>query len=386
MSTSKTIIITIICEGGERSHEERYIVPHSRLSLIKEHRYEDKGSNMFGDIAMLSQEDDWSTRKRRKRRWQFSYTGKSRRMSRNFVGIVLLSYLWNANPVSAFSTTTPTVRKASLPRLHTASGSTLEDLTVKELRQRVKELSTSERGTLSRLKRKQDLVDYLKQQQQSENSNGIRNPAPTPHRRRLQPMQMPSLDQDKKKDSFAQKLANGRKTPPSSSPLSPKEAAFERVYQRYPMLREAQQTQQSTDDTTENADNVTSFSDIRQWQHPIYTHNNVTTDMDVVFVGTASCTPGVTRGVSCTALRLHWRRQSAVWNAAAGRLEHSDGNGFQGGTWLFDVGECTQVCGDDENHGGVNDECCLSIFQPRKWRITRCWHQSESATFVLSIP
>ncbi|KAL7580217.1 hypothetical protein ACA910_012962 [Epithemia clementina (nom. ined.)] len=41
--------------------------------------------------------------------------------------------------------------------------------------------------------------------------------------------------------------------------------------------------------------------------------------MELIFVGTASCTPGATRGVSCTALR------------------------FQGGTWIFDVGECTQL-------------------------------------------
>ncbi|GMH70362.1 hypothetical protein TrLO_g11142 [Triparma laevis f. longispina] len=45
-------------------------------------------------------------------------------------------------------------------------------------------------------------------------------------------------------------------------------------------------------------------------------------DLDVVFLGTASCSPSITRGVSCTALRLNWR---------------------SGGIWLFDCGESTQL-------------------------------------------
>ena len=42
-------------------------------------------------------------------------------------------------------------------------------------------------------------------------------------------------------------------------------------------------------------------------------------DLEITFLGTASCVPSVTRGVSCTALR------------------------YDGATYLFDAGEATQV-------------------------------------------
>ena len=44
-----------------------------------------------------------------------------------------------------------------------------------------------------------------------------------------------------------------------------------------------------------------------------------TSDLEITFLGTASCVPSVTRGVSCTALR------------------------YDGATYLFDAGEATQV-------------------------------------------
>eukprot|EP00804_Cyclotella_cryptica_P023152 CCRYP_000364-RA/>CCRYP_000364-RA protein AED:0.23 eAED:0.23 QI:178/1/1/1/1/1/3/52/755 len=83
-------------------------------------------------------------------------------------------------------------------------------------------------------------------------------------------------------------------------------------------------------------------NDMRQTYHPML-RNTTQSDLDIVFVGTASCTPGITRGVSCTAVRLNWR-SSRVYNTANGdvRSEREEDKGSMG-TWLFDCGEATQL-------------------------------------------
>jgi len=195
------------------------------------------------------------------------------------------------------------------------STTSLESLTVRELRELVKE-TTSERGVLSRLKRKQDLVDFLQNKELPEDQTATKTPEGVngiASKRKKGPLKMPSAQKDD-----------------TTTTTSRKDAIFEKVYQRYPPVRDMASFNQTSP-----------VEDVRQIYHPIYRSNNVSSDMDIVFVGTASCTPGITRGVSCTALRLNWRRRAAFLNPKTGRMEQM--SNFQGGTWLFDVGECTQV-------------------------------------------
>lgn len=196
----------------------------------------------------------------------------------------------------------------AIPRRHglkssdtlNATTEKLECLTVKELRLLVKEQNPSERGLLSKLKRKRDLVDFLSSQNNGE-----------------------ALECTDTKEVQTRDVKNGAegedvrpsarlplKMPSKEPTLSLKDALLKRVVERYP-------------DATEEADEAVDF---RQVHHPM-TASRTQTDMDVVFLGTASCMPGITRGVSCTAIKLNWRRTGSS-------------------TWIFDAGECSQVCTD----------------------------------------
>lgn len=195
----------------------------------------------------------------------------------------------------------------------------LSELTVKELRQLVKE-STAERGVLSSLKKKQDLIKYLE-----ENKNTGKTLSFTNNTFLIAQEATTSSSSNNEEKQFIpqQQELSGQSVKVSTSP---KDAIFEKVYERYPPIRDAPEI-----------NGTSPLEDVRQLYHPIFKNSVASSDMDVVFVGTASCTPGVTRGVSCTALRLNWRPRGSF----GGDLDQP--STFQGGTWLFDVGECTQV-------------------------------------------
>jgi ribonuclease BN (tRNA processing enzyme) len=163
--------------------------------------------------------------------------------------------------------------------------------------------------------------------------------------------------------------------PQQQRTLSPKDKIMLDVLRRYPPLRTSMLgLNMEEDDDTEDSSmqkllasasssssnhHISSWNnyigpfgigeaDIRQTYHPMLA--NVTqSDMDIIFVGTASCTPGITRGVSCTAVRLNWRRRRND-NNNNNIIEDNDNNsrgrntgGGGIGTWLFDCGESTQL-------------------------------------------
>jgi hypothetical protein len=232
----------------------------------------------------------------------------------------------------------------------------LESMTVKELRQLLKESTLNRRGILSQLKRKQDLVEFLNENLEGSEWEAMLNEKTTDTSKEIQ--DVPKVNskatvtskeiKDVPKENT--KVSGSR---PMSMPAqkSPKDAIFEKVYGLYPPVKEQECT-------------AIGENDVRQMYHPIFT-NSKTTDMDVIFVGTASCSPGMTRGVSCTALRLNGNTQRSLHGVPEGT---DDSGSSSGGTWLFDCGECTQA-----STRRLLFHAALFV-QMRKFR---CWHQSE---------
>jgi len=217
-------------------------------------------------------------------------------------------------------------RDSSLFR-STAPIAALQDMTVKELRKLLKDSNLQERGLLSKLKRKEDLLKFLQEHLQIE---GCDKGSPTTDSPTDSPTEgIPSTPTSRIRVAMPPLAPDGYSPSGFSStqqdPLANRDRFFEQIYEMYPPLRSNNCTALGEDD-------------VRQQYHPML-QNAAVSDMDLICVGTASCTPGASRGVSCTALRLNWRR----------RYHPSDGENlpehtsFTGGTWLFDVGECTQL-------------------------------------------
>lgn len=137
----------------------------------------------------------------------------------------------------------------------------------------------------------------------------------------------------------------------SKRPLSKKELLYDFVIHRYPPLQ-----QLSFSLSSPALGSGVDMEDIRAQHHPMLTYlNKTSSDLDIVLIGTASCVPSSTRGVSCTALRLNWRRNKGQRQSPQEELSSSSSDPkqnyfynekdyvFESGTWLFDCGECTQV-------------------------------------------
>lgn len=272
----------------------------------------------------------------------------------------------------------------SISAINLESITDLESMTVKELRNLLQSVPM-ERGVLSKLKRKNDMIQYLKQQQSSSSQQPMEQPSEkqqTETNEEAQPQTAMASEisnkngkQPQAQSSLPQRLMdqpsekqqtddNEETQPQTVIPLTPKTAnnngeqpqarignmppleengytdnngegppsiikssrwdhLQEAIYKQYPTLR----------DLNGGTSTGLGDQDIRQMYHPVMeswdfkTSNNTFSDMDIITIGTASCVPGITRGVSCTALRLQMNERGG-----AGQ-----------GTWLFDVGESTQL-------------------------------------------
>ena len=249
---------------------------------------------------------------------------------------------------------------------------------VVDLKQLIKDSGHNERGLFSKLKKKQDLVDFLAEKgtmgaSETATSNTA---AATPKQQILEQKRKIPITMPKKRPTKATSAdaSDTNENPQTQQRQSPMAELWERVNAQYPALQYIRDG------------NRTGYGefDIRQRYHPLLQAGNLQAipvseleetndddseesesaskksfkpalsgDMDLIFVGTASCTPSITRGVSCTALRLHSLASSSstsnkkkkdmkVMNGQQ-RFEVESSQSKNLGTWLFDCGESTQV-------------------------------------------
>ena len=269
----------------------------------------------------------------------------------------------------------------------------LQKLTVKQLKEKIKELNLPTKTKTSHLKLKKDIVEFLytqyNQHDQSQNQtlddqpslsssdgedNAVVEPAPKSN--------LTSQSQSLSASTTSNTNNNDTNRNKNSNPTSPRDIIFEHVFRRYPPLRDlksfAQSQQEDVDESNNNEIDNHQFTsilsrnphvlkslsglgelDVRQEYHPMVKSLS-SSDLDIVTIGTASCVPGVTRGVSCTALRLQWRRNSNNKRDSNYNKKKTNPNSNSvntattGGIWIFDCGESTQV-------GRISKNSCCRI-------------------------
>eukprot|EP00551_Chaetoceros_affinis_P007625 CAMPEP_0203664702 /NCGR_PEP_ID=MMETSP0090-20130426/2068_1 /ASSEMBLY_ACC=CAM_ASM_001088 /TAXON_ID=426623 /ORGANISM="Chaetoceros affinis, Strain CCMP159" /LENGTH=683 /DNA_ID=CAMNT_0050528037 /DNA_START=630 /DNA_END=2681 /DNA_ORIENTATION=- len=284
----------------------------------------------------------------------------------------------------------------------------LQKCTVKQLREKIKELKDSNMIStdmkMSHLKLKGDIVAFLHDQystiNQNRNSQNHNQNRPAAHNSNISNANNSNHNDHRStyKAEADNEVHNDNNTDSSrindnnnnNSP-SPRDMIFEHVMKRYPPIRELNtfaQTEKSAEESQNQEPSsspsqeklqqqqsqfrsILSYNphifktytglgemDVRQQHHPIM-EQLTSSDLDIVTVGTASCVPGVTRGVSCTALRLQWKRRGQDQAQAQGQGPNGQGqkmgkgqaqgqNAYNsgpntGGIWIFDCGESTQL-------------------------------------------
>jgi len=242
----------------------------------------------------------------------------------------------------------------------------LQDKTVKELIHIAKNFPEY----TSKIRLKKDLLEFvtIQQQQQQQQQQQEQQQEQKKEQQRVRQKRLPTMPSyqptngnqvhnsnvdDELSDLFVASSSNETSNANDPKrPLSKKELLYEFVIHRYPPLQHMSLSLSSPILLGAGVD----MEDIRAQHHPMLTFlNKTSSDLDIVLIGTASCVPSSTRGVSCTALRLNWRRNKGQRQPPKEELSSPSSDQkqnyyynekdyvFESGTWLFDCGECTQV-------------------------------------------
>jgi hypothetical protein len=221
----------------------------------------------------------------------------------------------------------------------------------------------------SKIRLKKDLIEFVTiQQQQQQQQQPQEQQQQQKEQQRVRQKRLPKMPsyqptngnqvhdsnvEDELSDLFVTSTSNetGNANDPKRS-LSKKELLYDFVIHRYPPLQHM-----SFSLSSPILGAGVDMQDIRALHHPMLTFlNKTSSDLDIVLIGTASCVPSSTRGVSCTALRLNWRRNKGQRQPPKEEFSSCPSSDqkqnyyynekdyvFESGTWLFDCGECTQV-------------------------------------------